>query len=197
MITLLRAVAPYAAFFALISALLFGAYSFGVSVERDRQLVAIGELNSAHNSTLARINTAHRSALAAEQARARITEQQHAQRMAILDQEHTEALENARNQTERDIDSVRTGTISVRDRFTCPAGSDRAADSGTGNAGPAPGIRDAAQTGGLRPEDAAFLIRLADEADAVVRQLSACQAIVRNDRASMNNTDRAEQGARR
>lgn len=59
----------------------------------------------------------------------------------------------------------------LRQRFRCPA-----AEAGSSEA-PAGG--DAAPQGGLLDEDAEFLVRLAAEADGVVRQLSLCQDYVR------------------
>lgn len=72
--------------------------------------------------------------------------------------------------TERTIAGIRSGTVRLRDRFTCPAAVPDAA------AGPG-GADDAAQRG-LRPADAEFLVRFADQCDAVVDERNAGGAYV-------------------
>lgn len=83
--------------------------------------------------------------------------------------------ENQHAQAE--IDRLRrdlaAGTVRVRERFRCPNPGrvPDAADTTSGS--------DAASERGLRDEDAEFLIRLAGEADAIARRLTACQDILR------------------
>ena len=67
------------------------------------------------------------------------------------------------------IASLRAGTLRVRDRFRCPAGVSQA-PAGAGSA-------DDPGPGGLQREDAEFLVRIADEADAIARKLNALQAV--------------------
>ena len=67
------------------------------------------------------------------------------------------------------IAGLRAGTLRVRDRFRCPAGVSQA-PAGAGSA-------DDAGPGGLQREDAEFLVRIADEADAIARKLNALQAV--------------------
>lgn len=95
--------------------------------------------------------------------------------MAAIDQAHQEAMTNAQTEIDRLVDAVRSGEQRLRDRFKCPA-------NGVPQAGGSPGGSHAGTAGGLQSEDAEFLIREAARADAVVRQLQACQAVVKADR---------------
>ncbi len=73
--------------------------------------------------------------------------------------------EEREQETERTIADLRSGTVRLRDRFTCPA----AKAPGT-SAQPVP------QESGLREEDAEFLVRLADEADTIADERNQCIA---------------------
>lgn len=91
---------------------------------------------------------------------------------ASLDAKATAKLitenENARTEIETLRGRLATGTLRVRDRFTCPtAGVPGATGSAAGS--------DATGERGLRSPDADFLIRLAGEADAIARRLALCQ----------------------
>jgi hypothetical protein len=83
--------------------------------------------------------------------------------------------ENADALAERDavIAGLRAGTVRVRERFRCPPARLPEAAPGSGGS-------DGAGEGGLLPEDAGFLLRLAGEADTAARRLTACQAIIRS-----------------
>lgn len=85
---------------------------------------------------------------------------------------------NARAELEQDLADLRADNarLRVRGRFQCPA---TAGVSGTaaGSAG-----SDEAPQAGLLREDAEFLLRIGREADDVVRQLTACQAILNAER---------------
>jgi Tfp pilus assembly protein PilX len=67
---------------------------------------------------------------------------------------------------------LRNANLRLRRRFSCPAASV------SGSSGAATGSDGAPQSGLLR-EDAEFLVRLAAEADQRVSQLTACQAVLR------------------
>ena len=90
-------------------------------------------------------------------------------------------LERALGYEERDrvINDLRTGNRRLQQRFTCPAtgGSGRVPETAAG-----PGRSDGVGGAGLSGEDAEFLVREAARADAVARQLQACQAVIRADR---------------
>lgn len=84
-----------------------------------------------------------------------------------LTKENTDAL------VERDglIADLRAGNVRLRDKFRCP--DRRVPDV----AGP-PGGSDGSEGGYLSIEDQTLLVRLGAEADAITRQLTACQAII-------------------
>lgn len=72
---------------------------------------------------------------------------------------------------------VQSGRLLLRDRFKCPA-----AKRGVGQVAASPAGGDGEEGAVLSPEDQEFLVRIGAEADEVVRQLQACQAIVIADR---------------
>lgn len=80
------------------------------------------------------------------------------------------AAEEKRAERERkyqaDVDSLRAGTIRVRDRFVCP------------KAAPAPGAaaEPDAEESGLLQSDAEFLLRFAAEADTIADERNQCIA---------------------
>lgn len=75
---------------------------------------------------------------------------------------------------------VADGTYVLRDRFRCQAPRP-AAETPAG-----PAVSGGAEGAGLSGEDVQFLVRFAAEADDVVRQLTACQAVTEADRAIQN-----------
>ncbi|MBP8812701.1 MAG: lysis protein [Laribacter sp.] len=108
--------------------------------------------------------------LAQEQA-ARTTEQQHAQALATIDAQYQENERHARLENNRLRTQLRAG--SVRLSVPVAAGScNLPADDS------ASGLRDATPQAELSSEAADDLVALADDADAVVRQLTACQAVI-------------------
>lgn len=107
----------------------------------------------------------------------RIQEKANAQEMAVIDQQHQEALTNAQAEADRVLESVRAGTVRVRNKLTCPKAS-----SGVSDVASTTSSGDAGEGSGLSQADAELVLRIAAEADQVVHQLKACQAIVRADR---------------
>ena len=108
--------------------------------------------------------------LAKEQA-ARAAEQQHAQALAAIDAQYQENERHARLENNRLRAQLRAG--SVRLSVPVAAGScNLPADDS------ASGLRDATPQAELSSEAADDLVALADDADAVVRQLTACQAVI-------------------
>jgi prophage endopeptidase len=89
-------------------------------------------------------------------------------------------LERAKGYEQRDqtIADLRAGTLRLRDKFRCKASLPGSSAAASGS--------DAASTGGLSDQDAEFLVREASRADAVVGQLTACQAVVKSDREMEN-----------
>jgi hypothetical protein len=76
------------------------------------------------------------------------------------------------NEKDAVIADLRAGNVRLRQRFTCPA---PAVSEGSA----APGERDGGERSGLLEQDAEFLVRLAAEADERVKQLQACQNVLK------------------
>ncbi|WP_421793542.1 lysis system i-spanin subunit Rz [Hydrocarboniphaga effusa] len=111
-------------------------------------------------------------ALALAHAEIRELEHGHAQRLADIDSRHQQEFADAQTAADRTVADLRNGTVRLRKQLaaaSCPAGLQFA--------GPSPGVNEEAP--GLRPEDAGFLVRLADECDADLR---AAQAVIDEDR---------------
>jgi hypothetical protein len=84
-------------------------------------------------------------------------------------------LEQEKDKIENEKDAViadlRSGDVRLRERFTCP--------TSVPNDTPASGERDGGEGRGLLEQDAEFLVRFAAEADARVKQLQSCQAVLK------------------
>lgn len=165
---------------AAVMGALYLAYDHGVNTTADR-------LNGEHDKALAAITTASTNAVADEQAKQRKQEARHADEMASLDAKHHEELQSEIISKERAIADVRADVIRVRDEFTCPAATATGAASQTGTG---TSLGDAANTGGLQKPHVEFLLREAGRADEVVKQLQACQAVVRGDRADASGVSK-------
>jgi hypothetical protein len=167
---------------------LLGLFAFGFKAGNDYRSahagIVLAETISRYEAQSVLADTAHRAALQAETERARQAEGQHAARMAELDKQHTEAMNHAKQDAAALSAAVRAGERRLRERFTCAATDNAGAGSGADQTGRAAGLGNAATQGGLSAEDADVFIRLAAEADQVAMQLSACQAIITNDRAT-------------
>lgn len=177
----IRAALPYLVAIAIVFGALFGAYRFGVHNEHLARVAEVAELQGEHGEEMRILDKAHTDALEVEFKRRIDAEAKHAEDMAAIDAQYTKEKTDAKNKSEAAIAAVRSGAIRVREQFTCApnAGS----PSGAGNApSTSTSVGDGIKGGGLRAEDAELVLRIADEADTVVRQLSACQAIVRRDR---------------
>lgn len=159
----------------IIGCALFGAYSFGGSVEHTAGQLVIAKLQK----NIADQNTEH--ATEREQLLAQVRDQDRAniERMADIDQQHQKAIENEKAIADRTIADLRSGAIRLRDKF---AANEFIAAGGIAAPGTCTGCRDAAASIRLQSEDAGFLVRLASEADQVADQLRACQAVVVADR---------------
>jgi prophage endopeptidase len=168
----------------IVFTVLWGAYNFGANHERREADLEIAALNDAHTKTLTELDRTNRTALQAATDEARAIEQRYVASMAALDLKYTQEITDAKTQAERDIAAVRAGELRLRNRFTCAA-DPAAPGSGAAAVAAGAGGGDGTRQAGLQVEDAEFLVRLADAADAVVRQLTACQAIVATDRAGV------------
>lgn len=148
------------------------AYKNGVQAER---VVWQKAENKALQITLADLQ--------ATQEKLRIAENNHAVQLNHVSQTYQEKLTNEKQKLNNVIASYRAGTLSLRDKHAtsdAPACAGIPAKTGTAASG-----RDATEGAKLSQPLAEFLIGLASEADEVVQQLTACQAIVNADRAAM------------
>lgn len=160
------------------SVLLAGAFFGGIYLRDQIADADIAELQLEHRTRIADIDVAHRAQLQAMTDAARDAERFRVIEMATIDAQHTEELTNAKRETDAALAAVRSGELRLRNRFTC----DAAAGDGVPATGASAGVDRAGEGSGLQREDAEFLVRLAAEADDVVRQLRACQAVIAADR---------------
>lgn len=141
------------------------AFAAGVA-ERDAAWLARdnAELRAA-NAKIARLNR-----------EAREKESQHQQALAAVSAGYQEDLKHAEDQKRRDVAAARAGTVRLRDALaTCNA----TRGSGARESIAAAGGRDAAAGAELSPAATEFLLGLANDADAVARQLTRAQDLVR------------------
>lgn len=110
---------------------------------------------------------------------ARAKEQDHAAELASIATNYEQELQNAENTRKADVAAARSGALRLRDPG---ARTEQACGSGPAETATAPGGRDGQTGGELSPELAEFLVSEADRADAIVHQLSACQAVIVADR---------------
>lgn len=122
------------------------------------------------NAYAAALQTAQDARAAAERA--------FAVKLAGIAQKHAQEIEDERLKKELDIAAARAGRIVLRIPAPCPSAGDRAPAA----TGPAPGDGHGGETAELPREITADLLALADDADAVARQLAACQTVIRADR---------------
>lgn len=134
-----------------------------------------------HAAALARDNaelTAANLSIRKLEEAARETEQAHALMLSTIAMKHEKEIADAATQKDADVAAARSGRIVLRIPATCK--------SPNGGSGPktaaGPGVGDGGATTELPREIAGNLLALADDADAVVRQLAACQAVVLSDR---------------
>lgn len=156
---------------ALVLAVLTGLwaiYQTGVQDERQR-------LTAIHGAELAAIREQAAKDLAAAEKKAREAEQAARDRIHQIETMRHEHEQAAAAERDRLLAAVQSGERRLRDRFTCPAASVSGAAADPAGAGQA-----AAR--GLQREDAAALVREAERADQVTRDLNACIAILHADR---------------
>lgn len=107
------------------------------------------------------------------------------QAVAAIDRDLLKENDDAQAATDRTIADLRSGNLRLRKQLA-------ARTCRTGEASAAAGGRDEVETTGLSNADGEFLIRLADEADDAVRQLSACQIVVEAYRKQVADAERPE-----
>lgn len=112
------------------------------------------------------------------QAEVQAREQTHAAEIEGLRAQHLKETAHANRQHLADLAAVRAGTLKLRDPGPAAgaAGCDRGAAAAAAGAA---GGSDAAARGELSAEAAGFLLSLVHDADAVTRQLSSAQQVIR------------------
>lgn len=86
---------------------------------------------------------------------------------AVWDLAYAAELKRAEREqeTDRTIAGLRSGTVRLRERFTCPAAK-----------APGASAEPVTEESGLRVTDAEFLVRFADEADTIADERNQCIA---------------------
>lgn len=110
---------------------------------------------------------------------ARANEWLQAQRLADASKTYQESLQHEKATHNRIVSDLRTGALRLRIEL---ARRETAAGGTAGDSPPGPGRCDGEARAELSTAAAEFLVGLAAEADAVVHQLTACQAVVIADR---------------
>lgn len=111
--------------------------------------------------------------------KARENERKHAIELAAISTRYQELLNVSKRLKESDRAAIARGDLRLRDPAAAGEGSCR---GGTGETATATGGRNDTARGGFSVAASQFLLEITTEADDVVRQLSACQEIVRSDR---------------
>lgn len=163
----IKAVAPYAILGGIACGAMYGSYEHGCRVTE-----------AGYKARIAVSDAAHAKATAEQQGQYRALEKRSADAMAAIDQRHQEEMANREAISTRTINDLRSGAVSLRARFTAC----QSATSAAPTVGASAGQRDEAPSIQLRDDDAQFLVRFSDEADAVADQLRECQAVVIEDR---------------
>jgi hypothetical protein len=125
-------------------------------------------------------------AIAAENAKDRAKEEATQAAFARVDQQHQETLKNAQAEYEKIIASLKSGAVRVRDNRAAVCRSE---------ASPTPASPGSDQPGArsqLSEPDAEFLLSIGREADQVVTQLQACQALLKAERSGQEIDDHAD-----
>jgi len=117
---------------------------------------------------------------------ARAIEQQRAALMSRIADGYEKERSNEKRKTDAVIADLRSGLLGLYDHA---AGIQAGADQ-TGATGPGTGGSDGGAGTQLSRTAAEFLYTEADRADAIVRQLTACQQVVMDDRITVNGVPR-------
>jgi prophage endopeptidase len=105
----------------------------------------------------------------------REAEQEQAAQLAIAGANYEKDLQDAQDQRKRDLAAAQSGAIKLRVAGLCPRAPDTSTSPETSTA---TAERDGAAGGELPAALTGRLLELADDANEVVRQLGACQAVV-------------------
>lgn len=151
--------APQLIIAALVAAALFGAYRHGVTVTTTAWKLDVATQKAKADAKILEAQDAVMEA-----------ERRGAASVAIIEGRLYEQEQEAAAIQARLRDDLRTGAVRLRDRFTCPASAGGVPGTASDSGG-AVGIA----SGGLRADDAEFLISEARRADTVARELQACK----------------------
>lgn len=100
-----------------------------------------------------------------------------------IDTQHQKEIEDAQKQKDSDVAAARTGAIRLRDQLaSCHAAANANRGDSAAKAPFTASVSDGEAGAELSPAATGFLLSEADRADSIVRQLTACQAVVRADR---------------
>jgi len=124
-------------------------------------------------------NAANAKAIQAAEEKARQKENASAKRIQVVARDYERRLTNARNKYKSIDDAVASGTFQLRDRDATTVCSN---NSGSPEATASTGGHNGSQGADLSPSLVRFLWFQATNADSVVEQLTACQAVVEADR---------------
>lgn len=151
---------------------LIGAYVYGRSDGQDIERAAtMARDNAALTAAATRIREAEE--------RRRAAEHGHARRLDEIATDYQREKANAKMQNDRLLADLRDGRVRLRIAAERAAAGDR---DTSGQASAAACRSDGAAGGELPGPTSADLLALADDADAIVRQLASCQAVIVEDR---------------
>ena len=150
-----------------LTALMIGSYQHGVTTTEFK-----------YNAIIKKADADHAEMIIAAQDRTSRAEHRTQEAIATVDTHYQEKIKNEKVSTDRTIADLRSGALVLRKRLAAqtlpgPVLPGTAASPGGGD-GQAPT--------GLQVPDGEFLIRFADECNAVVNQLDAAQAVIELDR---------------
>ena len=118
------------------------------------------------------------------QEKVRVAEQKSAQQVSEIESKlHEQNIQASTSQTKL-INDIRSGTVGLYERFTCPSTTSDNSNNSVPKSATSLSGDNAASKRGLQREDAEFLISESNRADQVVRQLSACQALLKQERSN-------------
>lgn len=158
---------PYVVVVGLVGGSLYAAYHHGCTVT-----------STAYDARIAAQAAVNAEALTKREADVRKEERDNAEANAFIDRSLLQKATNEITSRDNTIAGLQSGTVRLRDRFTCNAKPASVLPSAAASTG----ISDAASQGGLQRADAEFLVRYADDANQAALKLQACQAVVRADR---------------
>lgn len=136
------------------------------------------QANAKCTAQIQKIELVQQTALAQEQSKVRAAEQKAAQQVSKIESKLHEQNTKASTDQANLISNVRSGTVSLRDRFTCPSTTTTSVPTITTSTIGNP----TTEKRGLQREDAEFLVQLAGQADEITRQLGSCQAMLIQER---------------